>query len=203
MELIYSWLKEYVDIDVPLTELGNALTMLGMEVEDVRLVGIPEPDDRAGITFHGMEWDRKKIVVARVDEVMAHPNADKLVLCRLFDGNEEFTVLTGAPNLYEYKGKGLLAEPLKVAYAREGSRLYDGHKPGKEMMTLKRMTIRGVDSFSMICSEKELGISEEHEGVMLLDSDTPEGTPLADYMGDAVFSLAIMPNMIHCSSVIG
>jgi phenylalanyl-tRNA synthetase beta chain len=70
-------------------------------------------------------------------------------------------------------------------------------------MTLKRMTIRGVESFSMICSEKELGISEEHEGVMILDGDTPEGMPLAETMGDAVFSLAIMPNMIHCSSVIG
>ena len=65
------------------------------------------------------------------------------------------------------------------------------------------MTIRGVDSFSMICSEKELGISDEHEGVMLLDSDAPEGMPLSEYMGDAVFSLALMPNMIHCSSVIG
>ena len=96
-----------------------------------------------------------------------------------------------------------MAKPLKVAYAREGARLYDGHKPGQELTTLKRMAIRGVESFSMICSEKELGISDEHEGVMLLDSDAPEGMPLADYMGDAVFSIALMPNMIHCSSVIG
>ena len=204
MELVYSWLKEYVDIDVSLMALGNALTMLGMEVEDVRLVGLPKPEDKtAGITFHGLEWERDKFVVARVDEVMPHPNADRLVLCRLFDGEKEIVVLTGAPNLYEFKGIGPLAKPLKVAYAREGARLYDGHKPGQELTTLKRMTIRGVDSFSMICSEKELGISDEHEGVMLLDSDAPEGMPLAEYMGDAVFSLALMPNMIHCSSVIG
>ena len=204
MELVYSWLKEYVDIDVSLTALGNALTMLGMEVEDVRLVGLPKPEDKtAGITFHGLEWERSKFVVARVDEVMPHPNADRLVLCRLFDGEKEIVVLTGAPNLYEFKGTGPLAKPLKVAYAREGARLYDGHKPGQELTTLKRMTIRGVDSFSMICSEKELGISDEHEGVMLLDSDAPEGMPLTEYMGDAVFSLALMPNMIHCSSVIG
>ena len=204
MELVYSWLKEYVDIDVSLTALGNALTMLGMEVEDVRLVGLPKPEDKtAGITFHGLEWEREKFVVARVDEVMPHPNADRLVLCRLFDGEKEIVVLTGAPNLYEFKGIGPLANPLKVAYAREGARLYDGHKPGQELTTLKRMTIRGVDSFSMICSEKELGISDEHEGVMLLDSDAPEGMPLSEYMGDAVFSLALMPNMIHCSSVIG
>jgi len=228
MELVYSWLKEYVELDQPLTaptvtsagglpssgvsahspsnalpSIGNALTMLGMEVEDVRLVGLAEPAEHHGITFHGLEWARDKFVVARVDEVMPHPNADRLVLCRLNDGKEEFIVLTGAPNLYDYKGKGPLAQPLKVAYAREGARLYDGHQPGQELTTLKRMTIRGVESFSMICSEKELGISEEHEGVMILDQDAPEGTPLADYMGDAVFSLAIMPNMIHCSSVIG
>jgi phenylalanyl-tRNA synthetase beta chain len=204
MELVYSWLKEFVEIKTTLTDLGNALTMLGLEVEDVRLVGLPKPEDKsAGITFQGLEWDREKFVVARVDEVMPHPNADRLVLCRLFDGKNEIIVLTGAPNLYEYKGKGPLAKPLKVAYAKEGAHLYDGHKPGQELTTLKRMTIRGVDSFSMICSEKELGISDEHEGVMLLDSDAPEGMPLADYMGDAVFSISIMPNMIHCSSVIG
>ena len=228
MELVYSWLKEYVELDQPLTApsvmsagslptagvsvhsswnalpmIAHALTMLGTEVEDVRLVGLPEPVEHQGITFHGLEWDREKIVVARVDEVLPHPNADRLVLCRLNDGTGEFIVLTGAPNLYPFKGQGPLAQPLKVAYAREGSRLVDGHQPGHELMTLKRMTIRGVESFSMICSEKELGISEEHEGVMILDSDAPEGMPLADYMGDAVFSLAIMPNMIHCSSVIG
>ena len=72
------------------------------------------------------------------------------------------------------KGQGPLAKPLKVAYAREGARLYDGHQPGQELTTLKRTKIRGVDSFSMVCSEKELGISEEHEGVILLDSDAPE-----------------------------
>jgi len=178
--------------------------MLGMEVEDVWLVGLPKPEEEnAGITFHGLEWDPDKIVVGRVDEVMPHPNADRLVLCRLFDGEEEPTVLTGAPNLFEYKGKGPLEEPLKVAYAREGSRLYDGHQPGKVVTTLKRMKIRGVESFSMICSEKELGISEEHEGVMILDEDAPVGAPLVDYLGDAVFSLDIMPHMIHLSSVIG
>jgi phenylalanyl-tRNA synthetase beta chain len=204
MEIVYSWLKEYVDIDLPIVDLAHSLTMLGMEVENVRLVGLPKPDQKnTGITFHGLDWNPEKFVVARVDEVMAHPNADRLVLCRLFDGKEELIVLTGAPNLYPYKGKGPLAEPLKVAYAREGAKLYDGHKPGQELTTLKRMKIRGVESFSMICSEKELGISEDHEGVIILDSTAPEGTPLVDYMGDAVFEIAILPNMVHCANVIG
>lgn len=204
MELVYSWLKEYVDVDLPIVDLANALTMLGMEVENVRLVGYPRPGGKnTGVTFHGLEWDPEKFVVARVDEVKAHPNADRLVLCRLFDGKEELTVLTGAPNLYPYKDKGSLAQPLKVAYAREGANLYDGHKPGQELTTLKRLKIRGVESFSMICSEKELGISEEHEGVMILDATAPEGTSLVEYMGDAVFEIAILPNMVHCANVIG
>lgn len=204
MELVYSWLKDYVDVDLSLVELGNALTMLGMEVEEVRLVGLPKPQEgKAGITFHGLAWEPDKIVVGRVDEVMPHPNADRLVLCRLFDGKAEHIVLTGAPNLFPYKGKGQLDAPLKVAYARQGATLYDGHKPGKVLTTLKPMKIRGVESSSMICSEKELGISEEHEGVMILDPQAPAGEPLAEYMGNAVFSIAVMPNMIHCSSVIG
>ena len=204
MELVYSWLKEYVDVDLPIVDLAHALTMLGMEVENVRLVGLPKPEgENTGITFHGLAWDPEKIVVARVDEVMPHPNADRLVLCRLYDGREELTVLTGAPNLYPFKDKGQLDQPLKVAYAREGAKIYDGHKPGQVLTTLKRMKIRGVESFSMICSEKELGISQEHEGVMILDDTAPEGTPLVDYMGDAVFEIAILPNMVHCANVIG
>jgi phenylalanyl-tRNA synthetase beta chain len=204
MNLVYSWLKDYVDVQLSIVELAHALTMLGLEVENIRLAGLPQPEgDTTGVTFHGLSWDHDKFVVARVDEVMPHPNADKLVLCRLFDGKDELVVLTGAPNLYPYKGKGQLEQPLKVAYAREGAQLYDGHKPGKEITTLKRMKIRGVESFSMICSEKELGISEEHEGVIILDSDAPEGLPLADYMGDAVFEIAILPNMVHCANVIG
>ncbi|HOR77929.1 MAG TPA: phenylalanine--tRNA ligase subunit beta, partial [Anaerolineaceae bacterium] len=107
------------------------------------------------------------------------------------------------PNLYPYKGQGPLAQPLKVAYAREGAMLYDGHQPGQVLTKLKRAVIRGVESFSMICSEKELGISDEHEGVIILDADAPVGTPLVDYMGDAVFDISILPNMVRDASMIG
>jgi len=204
MQLVLSWLKEYVDVNMPLPDLAHALTMLGLEVEDIRLVGLPKPQgDSRGFSLHGLEWDAEKFVVARIDEVIPHPNADRLVLCRLFDGQQEHTVLTGAPNLFEYKGIGPLKNPLKVAYAKEGAQLFDGHQPGYEITTLKRMKIRGVESYSMICSEKELGISDEHEGVLILDADAPEGSPLAEYMGDAVFSISIPPNMIRCASMIG
>ena len=136
-------------------------------------------------------------MVARIDEVLPHPNADKLVLCRLQDGTQEQIVLTGAPNLYPYKGQGPLAQPIMVAYAKEGARIYDGHQPGQVLTTLKRAKIRGVDSYSMVCSEKELGISEEHEGVIFLDPDAPTGMPLAEYMGDAVFEISLNPNMVR------
>ena len=112
-------------------------------------------------------------------------------------------MLTGAPNLYPYKDKGSFDHPIKVAYAKEGAALYDGHQPGLELTTLKRAKIRGVESYSMVCSEKELGISEEHEGVIFLDADAPTGMPLVDYMGDAVFDISILPNMIRNACVLG
>jgi len=205
MKLPLSWLKDYVDIDLSLDQLASTLTMAGLEVEEVRLVGLPMPksDGPQEFKFTGLEWARDKFVVAQVDEVMPHPNADRLVLCRLQDGTGEIIVLTGAPNLFEYKGKGPLPKPIRVAYAREGAKLYDGHQPGQVLTTLKPAKIRGVDSFSMVCSEKELGISDEHEGVIILDDDAPTGMPLVDYMGDAVFEISILPNMIRNACVVG
>ena len=207
MEVPLTWLKEYIDIDLDLEELAKTLTMLGLEVEGIRLVGMQTKansnEQKHEFAISGISWPADKFVVAQVNEVMPHPNADRLVLCRLSDGSQEFSVLTGAPNLFEFKGKGTLEKPLKVAYAREGAQLYDGHQPGQVLTTLKRMKIRGVESFSMICSEKELGISEEHEGVILLDGDAPTGMPLGDYMGDAVLSIKILPNMIRNACMVG
>jgi phenylalanyl-tRNA synthetase beta chain len=124
-------------------------------------------------------------------------------LCRLYDGEREHIVLTGAPNLYPYKGLGSLPVPLKVAYARQGARIYDGHQPGQVLTTLKPAKIRGIESYSMICSEKELGISEDHEGVIILDEDAPVGVPLADYIGDAVFDINILPNTARDANILG
>jgi phenylalanyl-tRNA synthetase beta chain len=205
MYLPLSWLKDYVSIDLSLLDLARLLTMAGLEVDSVRLVGLPGPDgnEQQEFKFSGLTWDPDKIVVAQIDEVMPHPNADRLVLCRLQDGQQTHVVLTGAPNLFPYKGQGALDTPLKVAYAKEGARIYDGHQPGSVLTTLKRTKIRGVESYSMVASEKELGISEEHEGVIILDEDAPTGMPLVAYMGDAVFEIDILPNMIRNASVVG
>jgi len=204
MNIPLSWLKEYVDIDLPLPDLAHLLTMIGLEVDAVHVIGLPLPNqERHEFKFEGLAWDPQTIVVAQIDEVMPHPNADRLVLCRLNDGQVDHVVLTGAPNLYPYKGTGPLPAPIKVAYAKEGATLYDGHQPGQVLTTLKRTKIRGVESYSMVCSEKELGISEEHEGVIFLDPDAPTGMSLVDYMGDAVFEISILPNMIRNASVLG
>ncbi|HEX9617443.1 MAG TPA: phenylalanine--tRNA ligase subunit beta, partial [Anaerolineales bacterium] len=202
-----------VDIDLSIEDLARRLTVAGLEVEEIRYVGLPMPagttEGRSGAHLRqetktsGLEWDPDKIVVGAILEVMPHPNADRLVLCRLDDGLQEHVVLTGAPNLFPYKGQGPLEKPLKVAYAREGARIYDGHQPGQVPTTLKRAKIRGVDSYSMACSEKELGISDEHEGVILLDEDAPTGMPLVDYMGDAVLDIAITPNIARDANILG
>ncbi len=209
MRIPLSWLKDYIEIDLPLLELARTLTMAGLEVEEIQLVGLPDPyadlpaDTPREFKVSGLSWQPDKIVVAQIDEVLPHPNADRLVLCRLNDGTGEIIVLTGAPNLFEYKGKGPLLKPIKVAYAREGARIYDGHQPGQVLTTLKRAKIRGVESFSMVCSEKELGISDEHEGIIVLDDDAPTGVSLVDYMGDAVLEVSILPNMIRNASMVG
>ena len=203
MKVPLSWLREFVEIQLDLPTLAERLTLAGLEVEAVHLAGLDLPAGPRRFKVTGLSWDPERIVVGDVLDVMPHPNADRLVLCRLQDGRQEHVVLTGAPNLFPFKNQGPLAKPLKVAYAREGARLFDGHQPGWELMTLTRAKIRGVDSYSMACSEKELGISEDHEGVILLDEDAPAGQPLVDYMGDAVLDIALTPNMARNASILG
>ncbi len=205
MKAPLSWIKDYVNLEgMDLEELCKVMTMVGLEVDAVTLVGLPmPPGEKHEFKYEGLSWPADKFVVAQVNEVMPHPDADRLVLCRLFDGNQELVVLTGAPNFYPMKGKGILDPPLKVAYAREGAVLYDGHQPGLVLTKLKKMKIRGVESFSMICSEKELGLSDEHEGVIILDNSAPTGMPLVDYMGDAVLEVSILPNMVRDASMLG
>jgi len=206
MKIPLSWLKDFVDLDgISIEDIARKLTLAGLEVEEIRYVGLPMPDESGRHEFKtsGIAWDKEKIVVAEIREVKPHPNADRLTLLDLYDGQGEQVVLTGAPNIFHLKNAGKLPRPIKVAYAKEGSTLYDGHAEGLQLMTLKRTKIRGVESYSMACSEKELGISEDHEGIIILDDDAPVGMPLADYMGDAVLDIAILPNMARNVNVIG
>jgi phenylalanyl-tRNA synthetase beta chain len=188
MKAPISWLEEYVDIEMPSEELAERLTLAGLEI--------------AAIERIGDWWNRDKIIVGEVQEVRPHPNANRLVLVDVdYGGDEVEQCVTGAPNLFPYKGEGRVS--LKVAFAMEGAELYDGHKEGFVKARLKRTKIRGVPSRAMVCSEKELGISEEHEGIMFLPDDAPVGMPLADYLGDIVLDLDLTPNLARCFNVIG
>jgi len=208
MKIPVSWLKDFIDLDgLSIEDIARKLTLAGLEVDEILYAGLPMPSyketDKHEFKTNGIGWDRDKIVVAEIREVGPHPNADRLTLLDLYDGQQSQTVLTGAPNIFHLKGTGKLARPLKVAYAKEGSTLYDGHAEGLVLTTLKRAKIRGVDSYSMVCSEKELGIAEDHDGIILLDDDAPVGMPLVDYMGDAVLDISILPNMARNANVIG
>jgi phenylalanyl-tRNA synthetase beta chain len=207
MKIPISWLKDYIDLDgLSIEEIARKLTLAGLEVDEIKYAGLQMSngsDERHEFKTSGISWDRDKIVVAEIREVMPHPNADRLTLLDLYDGQQSQTVLTGAPNIFHLKGDGKLPTPIKVAYAKEGSTIYDGHAEGLVLTTLKRAKIRGVESYSMVASEKELGISEEHTGIIILDEDAPVGTPLVDYMGDAVLDISIVPNMARNANVLG
>jgi phenylalanyl-tRNA synthetase beta chain len=129
------------------------------------------------------------VVVARVRRVEPHPKADKLRLATVFDGEAEQTVVCGAPNV---------AEGQKVALARLGTTLPNG-------MTMAPRKIRGVKSEGMLCAEDELGLSEDHEGILVLDPASKEGLPLAEALGhtDVILELGVTPNRPDALSHLG
>jgi phenylalanyl-tRNA synthetase beta chain len=170
------WLRDYVDIILPPQDLAHRLTMAGSEVSEI-------------LSTSG-NWD--KISVAQVVDVSRHPNADRLHLATVDLGDERMTVVCGAPNV---------APGQKVAFARVGAELIDGHSG--QPAILKAARIRGVESAGMVCSEKELGLSDYHEGILVLPKDAPIGTPLGDYLGDTVLDVDITPNRPDCLSVLG
>jgi phenylalanyl-tRNA synthetase beta chain len=193
MHVPLSWLKDYVDITVPIKELTERLTLAGLEVETIEYIGLPGAE---------LEWDTEKIVVGELRAVHPHPNADRLVLAEVtYGGAEPEIVVTGAPSLLGHRGQSDLH--LKVAFAMEGTRLYDGHAEDRRIVKLKKTKIRGVPSRAMVCSEKELGLSDEHVDIIYLPDDAPVGTSLAEYMGDAVLEFDVKGPFGHIQSVFG
>lgn len=179
MRVSLKWLADYVNVTLPPKELAHRLTMAGLEVETVHEVG--------------GDWDEELITVGQVVSVEPHPNADRLRLATVDLGaGERMTVVCGAPNV---------AAGQKVAFARAGATLIDG-KTGKPAV-LKPATIRGIESAGMVCSERELGLSDEHEGILVLPDDAPVGAPLARYLGDAILDIDLKPNRPDCLSMVG
>ena len=171
-----SWLSEYVDITLPPAELAHRLTMAGIEVGDV-------------ITRGG--WDN--CVVGYVRSTRPHPNADTLTLCLVDPGDgAELEVVCGAPNV---------AAGQNICFARPGAFLLNTHTGRQE--ELKPARIRGVVSEGMICSEAELGLSDEHDGIIVLSADAAPGAPLNAVLGDTLLELELTPNRGDCLSILG
>ncbi|MFQ5791945.1 MAG: phenylalanine--tRNA ligase subunit beta, partial [Acidobacteriota bacterium] len=135
-------------------------------------------------------WEN--IFVGAVLEVKPHPTADRLTLVTVDLGAERHKVVCGAPNV---------AAGQKIAFAKLGASLIDGHtgKPTR----LKKVKIRGVESGGMVCSEKELGLSEEHEGIFVLSKEAPIGTPLVEHLGETIFEIDMKPNRADGLSILG
>ena len=203
-----SWLKDYVDIDVPVELLAERLTVAGLEVAQIKYIGLPQ-QEVPGIHMPRSDhlvWERDKLVLGRIVEVKAHPQADRLVLAMVDFGGEELEqCVTGASNLFDYKDQGAINPPIWGALALEGATVWDGYRDKPKRMTLKGKELRGIYNKSMVCSEKELGISDEHEGVIIMDHDASyvAGTPLADVLGDVVLDIEFTPNLARCFSMIG
>lgn len=188
MKISYNWLKEYVDLTATPHELADMLTMAGLEVESVdQIGGVPDG-----------------VVVGRVLSVDKHPKADRLTVCSVDVGTDNpLQIICGADNV---------AADQRVPVATIGSVLSmpDSRAPGGTTdVTVEQRPIRGIDSHGMICAEDELGLSDDHSGIMVLDSNAQVGESFGAYLrkrghrDDFVLDVAITPNRPDATSHVG
>lgn len=182
MKISYNWLKDYIKTDLSIENISEILTDIGLEVEGTESVGI-HPDDL------------KNFVVGEIVSCEKHPNADKLKVTKvdLGQGNVQ-QIVCGAPNV---------ALGQKVPVATSGAIIKDGK--GNEFL-IKEVKLRGETSNGMICSKKELRISEDHDGIWEMDKDLVPGTPLEnviDTKTDTVFEIGLTPNRADAMSHYG
>ena len=182
MKISYNWLKQFLKINLNPKETGELLTDLGLEVEGIQ-------------TFQSVKGGLKGIVVGEVISCGQHENADRLKVTKVDLGNgEPVQIVCGAPNV---------ATGQKVPVATVGTTLYDDKGAPWE---IKKSKIRGENSHGMICAEDELGLGKSHEGIMVLDTDLPPGTPAAklfEIEDDQVFEIGLTPNRADAMSHMG
>ncbi|MEX8194754.1 phenylalanine--tRNA ligase subunit beta [Comamonas guangdongensis] len=179
MQFPESWLREYCNPNLTTQELADTLTMAGLEVEELDPVAPP---------FTG-------IVVGEIKEAVQHPDADRLRICQVDVGGPELlNIVCGAPNA---------RVGIRIPCATVGAELPPGEdgKPFK----IKIGKLRGVQSFGMLCSAKELGIDEDASGLLEFPADAPLGQSVREYLNldDTLFTLKLTPNLAHCLSVYG
>ena len=180
MQFPESWLRTFVDPQLTTEELSHALTMAGLEVESLRSAAPPT----------------SKIVVGRVLEVVKHPDADKLNVCQVDAGTGSvLNIVCGAPNV---------APGIKVPVALVGAQLPPAEEGGAPFV-IKLSKLRGVQSEGMLCSARELKLSEDHSGLMILPEDTPIGQDIREALrlDDQIFEIKLTPNKADCLSVFG
>jgi len=199
MKVPLQWLADYVDLVVPPGELAQRLTLAGLEVVGFRSYGLPVPEGlKVRQDEPGPVWDRDKVFTARLLRVDKHPDADKLKLPLVEYGpGRQLQLVTGAPNL----AVGDAGQ--KVVIGLAGTTFWDGHVSPKKLATLVPKPVRGIPSEGMVLSNFELGINDEHEGILLLEEDAPVGVPFADYAGDIVLEIDVLPNMARCMALVG
>lgn len=179
MKFTLNWLKEYIDFDLSPEELSHNLTMAGLEVEDVIYQG------------KGLE----NVVAAQITELTPHPDAEKLSLCKVTDGENTYPIVCGATNMKAGD---------KVALAKIGAKLPPGPK-FEDGLKIKKAKIRGEVSEGMLCAENELGLGEESDGIIILSESAKVGNAIVDELGinDIVFEVGITPNRPDCLNLIG
>ncbi|HEY8907613.1 MAG TPA: phenylalanine--tRNA ligase subunit beta [Rhodoferax sp.] len=179
MQFPESWLREFCNPPLTTTQLSDTLTMAGLEVEELNSVAPP---------FHG-------IVVGEIKEAIQHPNADRLRVCQVDVGQPELlTIVCGAPNA---------RAGIKVPCATVGAELPPGDD-GQPFL-IKVGKLRGVESHGMLCSARELKLSEDHGGLLELAADAVVGQNIRQHLNldDTLFTLKLTPNLAHCLSVFG
>jgi len=181
MKISYNWLKEYIKIDIDPHDLSEILTGIGLEIE-----GVEE--------WESVRGGLKGVVIGEVLTCKKHPDADKLSVTTVDIGQPEpLSIVCGAPNV---------AAGQKVPVAVAGTTLYRG----EETLELKKTKIRGEVSEGMICAEDELGLGENHDGIMVLNSSAVPGTPASEYfrvVHDTIFEIGLTPNRIDSGSHFG
>ena len=183
MQFPESWLREFCNPAIDSAALAELLTMAGMEVEDARPVAPP---------FTG-------VVVGEVLSVERHPNADRLSVCQVNAGTgAPLTIVCGAPNV---------RAGIKVPCALVGAALPppDDTQAGAKPFVIKLGQLRGVESQGMLCSARELKLSDDHGGLLILDVAAPVGQNLRTHLDldDTLLTLKLTPNLAHCLSVYG
>ncbi|WP_337865934.1 phenylalanine--tRNA ligase subunit beta [Ignavibacterium sp.] len=175
MKISLNWLKQYIDLN----EISTKEIVDKLTMSGLEVEDVVDENELY-----------KNLIVAEVRSVAKHPNANKLTVCEVYDGKETLQVICGAPNV---------AADQKVVFAPIGTIIPNGN------FQIKKAKIRGVESNGMICAEDELLLSDDHSGIMVLDSDLKPGKPITEALNlnDVIFEIAVTPNRPDALSHVG